>query len=59
VGHLHLRALVPPTASNNFALDFSIDGCRFLTADAYIPTPDPIFDGEAYLYQLKGRRCRD
>jgi hypothetical protein len=52
------RELVPPTTSNNFALNFSIDGCSFLTADAYVATADPLFDGEAYLYEMRGG-CRD
>ena len=48
------RELVPPTASNNFALHYSIGRCTFLTGEAYVPTPDPVFDGEAYLYRLDG-----
>ena len=51
------RVLQPPAQSNNFALSHSIDACVFLTSDAYVSTPDPLFDGEGYVYDL-GDHCR-
>jgi hypothetical protein len=49
--------LVPPTPSNQFALDASLARCQFLTSDATVSTPDPVFDGEAYIYALGS--CED
>jgi hypothetical protein len=42
-----------PQPSNDFALDLELDGKTILTSDITVPTPDPVFDGQAYEFRLR------
>jgi len=43
----------PTQPSDSFAADLALDGTRLITTDPDVSTPDPLFDGQAYEYDLQ------